>query len=600
MPPTTARQFHIEACLGRGGFGEVYKARMVREGGFETRVALKLLRSDVDPRSQAAQRLRDEARMLGLVRHRAIPAVYDLVVLEGRLALVTAYVQGIDFGRALRSESPPSARACLEVGVAVADALDAAYHAPIQGDIARIVHRDLKPANIRIAMDGTPMLLDFGIAFTDAVTRVAETQSSALVGSPAYMAPERFEGTPPEPANDVFGLGAVLYEALVGRRLFGDVSFKTLAAISLFEDRYDRALDTRLAELDRDLPEQLHHLPGQMPGWAPARRPNAHEVARELEEIAAALPGETLARWCRARQGTPDASVEGAWVGRILTEGSDAGPTPVAQRPVAAEATPPTFPMDGPDLLDSSYIFTDETTAVVPRSVSPPPASRAGRTTVGLALAVLLGATGLWMTWPAAPAPTIEPAAPPVAAPEAPVADAPAPQPEVPESLPTAATSDPSPPPATKATAPRATATRPRVRAPEPALPRVDDLVPPEPEPEPEPEPVARIVAKSPPQPAPRPAVEPVTTKPQAAPAAPAAPPVKTTWVRVASGSNARRVQVAGDAGRFDLPAQVPAGSYRILAEFDQGIPQYAGDVVVVAGRAVEVRCANALCRAPR
>lgn len=225
-----ARRFHIEACLGRGGFGEVYRARMSRQGGFEVEVALKLLRADVDPRGHATSRLRDEARMLGMVRHRCVPHVFDLVELDGRVGLVTEYVEGADLSKCLRAAPRLPRRACLEVLAGVADALHAAYHTPVRGGgFTRIVHRDLKPANVRIARDGTPKLLDFGIAWTDSVTRAAMTQSSALVGSPAYMAPERFDAGPPTAAVDVFGLGAMLYEVLTGKRLFAEVPSTTAA-----------------------------------------------------------------------------------------------------------------------------------------------------------------------------------------------------------------------------------------------------------------------------------------------------------------------------------------------------------------------------------
>src|SRR5688500_18640815 len=90
------RQFHIHHCLGRGGYGEVYRATMVAPGGIENDVAVKLLRVDLDPGAEAVRRLRDEGRLLSVLRHPAILRVFDLALLDGRVGLVTEFVDGED------------------------------------------------------------------------------------------------------------------------------------------------------------------------------------------------------------------------------------------------------------------------------------------------------------------------------------------------------------------------------------------------------------------------------------------------------------------------------------------------------------------------
>jgi len=89
-------EIHIQKCLGRGGFGEVYKGLMTRPGWLEVDVAIKVIRGDLEESSQGIERLRDEGRLLGLLTHPTILRVYDLVFIDGRPALVSEYVAGED------------------------------------------------------------------------------------------------------------------------------------------------------------------------------------------------------------------------------------------------------------------------------------------------------------------------------------------------------------------------------------------------------------------------------------------------------------------------------------------------------------------------
>ncbi|MCB9682728.1 MAG: serine/threonine protein kinase [Alphaproteobacteria bacterium] len=630
------RRFHIASCLGKGGFGEVYRARMVRSSGFEVDVALKLLRSDVDPRGQAAQRLRDEARLLGLVRHRAIPRVHDLVVVDGRVALVTEYIDGADLSACLKATPRLSPRAIAQVVGTVADALHAAWTTPVgTGDqAARIVHRDLKPANIRIARDGAPMLLDFGIAWTDAVTRIALTQTSAMVGSPAYMAPERFEGTSPDPANDVFSLGAVLWECLVGRRLFADVSFQELAGLSLFEERFRRAVDARLAELPRDLDEDLHELVGTMLAWRPDQRPDAAEVATALEALAPRLPGPTLRAWCRDHDWTAQPRRDGPWVGRVVTE-SVSTPVPlvadVAATPIVDAATtydtdtPPTDALDLPSvvLTTAEAIPVDTIPAPLPDPPpllpSPRPASTLPWTAGAIGLGVLLAVAGtLWRPPPsdAASAPDavalpltaqLDRTAPPTdddatAAPDAILAQGvTAPSPVTlatdvaPAPVPVAPTvrDAPARPPPTRTPAPAtrtaASATPPpaaRVRPKPVALPDVDTLLGDD-----APTHTPAVVAASVvPTPAPRAA-------PVASQAAPAAPPEPVgPRVSVDPGSDVARIDLTGPGGTYHLPATVPEGKYTLTYYDAAGAPYMPGSVTIAGDGPMSVICVRKLC----
>jgi len=151
----SGRSFELQRELGDGAFGTVSLADMLSLGGFRKEVALKLLKPDWDAASDAARRLRDEARLLGRLRHRHIVKVDDLVRLEGRWAVVMEYVPGVDLERLLAwanetAESVPPA-AALEITGAMAQALDAAWNGPgDQGSALRVVHRDIKPSNVRL------------------------------------------------------------------------------------------------------------------------------------------------------------------------------------------------------------------------------------------------------------------------------------------------------------------------------------------------------------------------------------------------------------------------------------------------------------------
>lgn len=167
-------------------------------------------------------RFRDEARLLGQLRHRHIVKVDGLVRVSGRWAVVMEYVEGWDGNVVIKAcrkaREPFPIAACLDVCASVASALDAAWSTVADDEPLRVIHRDIKPSNIRLTMDGDVKVLDFGIARADFRGREAMTRS-VRYGSVRYMAPERRLERPDGAAGDIYSLGAVLYEFLVGRPL---------------------------------------------------------------------------------------------------------------------------------------------------------------------------------------------------------------------------------------------------------------------------------------------------------------------------------------------------------------------------------------------
>ena len=282
----SGRSYRILSPLGQGGFGTVYRARVQGEGGFTKEVALKVLNKDMVGVDDVARRLRDEARVMGLIRHRAIVHVDGLVRLDGRWAIVMEYVEGVDLKACTRNAPlPPSC--ALEIVSEVAAALHVAYHAKgPEGDALNLLHRDIKPSNIQITTAGEVKLLDFGIARADFNAREAKTQS-VLYGSVNYMAPERLdfiEG----PEGDIYALGCVLYECLAGQE-FG----KTSVRENKHAERLGKCLDDLFPRIRH---EEMIDLVREMISYEPEDRPTAREVERRCAQMRARLVDAVLLR----------------------------------------------------------------------------------------------------------------------------------------------------------------------------------------------------------------------------------------------------------------------------------------------------------------
>lgn len=294
------RRFRFLKAISEGSFGKVYLAEMVTGDNFSTVVAIKLLHGKWLGHEEIAMRSRDEARLLGLLRHQNIVRVEDLSSINGQCAVIMEYLEGVDLKLMVTyltelGEHFPR-RAAIEAAAAIASALDAAYnHRPLQGGKPlRVIHRDIKPSNAMITSAGEVKVLDFGTARANFEDREAETMALAF-GSQAYMAPERMMGDPDTPAADVFSLGITLYEILAGER-FGKIYIR--------EARYQTALEQRVSQLDfsmldDNLAEQLRELLLQMMEYEPTARPTAGEVMEKLEEHAERAQDMGLRRLCR-------------------------------------------------------------------------------------------------------------------------------------------------------------------------------------------------------------------------------------------------------------------------------------------------------------
>src|SRR3954453_10193742 len=200
--------YELKSLIGVGGMGEVYRAYDTIK---ERTVALKVLRAEmaVDPGFQ--ERFRRESRMAARLQEPHVIPVHDFGDIDGVLYIDMRLVEGASLKDELRVNGPLEPRRAASIIAQVAAALDAAH-------ADGLVHRDIKPENILLTAGDFASLVDFGIAHGDGDASV--TSTGLIIGSCAYMAPERFAGGPVGPAADIYSLTCLLYECLTGRAPF--------------------------------------------------------------------------------------------------------------------------------------------------------------------------------------------------------------------------------------------------------------------------------------------------------------------------------------------------------------------------------------------
>ncbi len=218
-PNPVTRRYELGEHIGMGGMGSVRRARDRVLGRM---VAIKTITIPAGHAGSQRARFLQEARAASSLKHPNIITVFDFVEHGDRCSIIMELVDGKNLASLLEEGPLRPAEAISLVGV-VAGAMERVH-------TAGILHRDLKPANIHVQPDGSPKILDFGLAAfrmrpgQDAgLTRVGE-----VVGTPAYMSPEQIRGDLVDQRTDVFALGCVLYEALTGQRPFRG---KTLTAV---------------------------------------------------------------------------------------------------------------------------------------------------------------------------------------------------------------------------------------------------------------------------------------------------------------------------------------------------------------------------------
>ena len=369
-------KFEIVELLGRGGMGEVYRARDPR---LKRDVALKILPAAMGRDPDRVTRFEREARAASSLNHPNIVHIYDIGEAECLQYIAMEYVPGKTLHQAMGRKGQRLS-VCLEYAIQISDALAKAH---AEG----IVHRDLKPSNIMIGEEGRIKVLDFGLAksvrgpngeILETVTlKSAEqaTQEGVIVGTIAYMSPEQAEGQTVDARSDIFSFGSVLYEMATGRRAFqGNSTIATLSAI--LRDEPEPASAVGL-----DVPQDLEKIINRCLRKDPNRRfQHMGDVKLALEDLredsesgkAPAARGPVKARgwevkWWLIGAG---AAILAAGVGAVLLRFRPAEKPPAELTPVRITSNPPESSVGNFSLSpDGKYLLYDDESGIHLRSV---------------------------------------------------------------------------------------------------------------------------------------------------------------------------------------------------------------------------------------
>ena len=226
---TRLDQYEVLGLIGKGGMGEVYRAKDLKLG---RDVAIKVLPEEFARDADRVARFQREAKLLASLNHPNIAAIYGLEESGGMQFLVLELVEGDTLADQLKRGAIPVEES-LKLALQIAEALEAAHE-------KGVIHRDLKPANIKVTPEGKVKVLDFGLAKAFAEDKQEATltcsptlselatQKGVILGTAAYMSPEQAKGRTVDKRTDVWAFGVVLYEMLIS--VTGAITSKLLGA----------------------------------------------------------------------------------------------------------------------------------------------------------------------------------------------------------------------------------------------------------------------------------------------------------------------------------------------------------------------------------
>ncbi|HEX7994884.1 MAG TPA: serine/threonine-protein kinase, partial [Streptosporangiaceae bacterium] len=247
-----ASRYQLESLIASGGMGSVWRAVDLV---LDRPVAVKLLRTELAQHPDTIARFRAEARHAAGLSHPAIAQVYDFGDASGDKPafLVMELIDGPPLTDLIARGALPAAEV-LDIIAQVAGGLAVAH-------AAGVVHRDIKPGNLLIDRSGLVKITDFGVAY--AAGSAPLTRTGTLIGTPAYLAPERISGQPAGPASDLYSLGMVAYECLSGQVPFTGTAMEIALAHRL----------QSLPPLPSSVPPEVDRLISDLTARDPAYRP---------------------------------------------------------------------------------------------------------------------------------------------------------------------------------------------------------------------------------------------------------------------------------------------------------------------------------------
>jgi eukaryotic-like serine/threonine-protein kinase len=261
-------RYRIEALLGQGGMGRVYKAY---DKDLDRTVAIKVVREGAIGQSDALKRFKQELVLASKISHKNILRIHDMGDVAGLRFISMAYVEGQDLQHIIRDNPKMPLERVLKFAQQIADALAAAH---AEG----VVHRDLKPQNLLVDKADQIFVCDFGLAKSFEEGAIGMTRTGAFLGTPRYMSPEQVEGKPADGRADLYAFGLILYEMVTG-----DVPFTGESTLKVMYQRIQEKPKSPKT-LNPDLPNWLVRLIMRCLEREPdARYQNAYEILADLQ-----------------------------------------------------------------------------------------------------------------------------------------------------------------------------------------------------------------------------------------------------------------------------------------------------------------------------
>jgi eukaryotic-like serine/threonine-protein kinase len=274
-------RYELIEVAGRGGMADVWRGRVRGDSGFVREVAIKQMHVNLVAQPTYVAMFVEEARLGSELKSPNLSEVHDFVHDRGNYYMVQEWIDGIDLGSWIRwhvsKNEPTRWELVAAVGVGILRGLSAA-HERVAGDGrgVPVVHRDVSPHNVLLTTRGMVKLIDFGLAF--ASDRAQETTDPGIVkGKMSYLAPEIVAGGRPVPASDQFACGSVLWESLVGRKLFdGATDYETYTRL---RDCMVQPLRPLRADIPAPFAQIIHRA---LSPTVENRFPSSREMARQI------------------------------------------------------------------------------------------------------------------------------------------------------------------------------------------------------------------------------------------------------------------------------------------------------------------------------